>query len=350
MISLAHMPNTQSSLHYVYDTQPGYSRVRRGKSFSFVNQKGKPIKSASTIKRLQSLAVPPAYEKIWYCPDPQGYIQAVGFDARGRKQYRYHPDWIAERDAQKYDRMISFAKALPKIRKQTQKDLKLQGLPRAKVLAAVVQLLEKTLIRVGNDEYAKTNKSFGLTTLKNTHVDIHGTKIHFKFKGKSHVVHDIEIEDARLAKVVKQCQALPGYEIFEYEDEEKRRHDVKSNDINEYIKTVCGEEFTAKDFRTWAGTLLAAKALREYKSFTSQTQAKKQILEAIESVSTKLGNTKAVCRKCYIHPQILDAHMDGTLSKLFESRASKLLQGDLKNFSKDEAVVLVLLEKSLKAA
>ena len=342
------MPNTKSSLHYVYDTQPGYSRVRRGKSFSFLNQKGKPIKSQSTIKRLQSLAVPPAYHDTWYCPDPNGHIQAVGIDARGRKQYRYHPDWIAERDNQKYDRMIAFAKALPLIRKHTQKDLKLKGLPRAKVLATVVQLLEKTLIRIGNDEYAKTNQSFGLTTLKNSHVDIHGPKIHFKFKGKSHVVHDIEIEDERLAKIVKQCQALPGYEIFEYEDEMGKRHDVKSNDINEYIKSICQQDFTAKDFRTWAGTLLAAKALREYKSFTSKTEAKRQILEAIESVSVKLGNTKAVCRKCYIHPQILDAHIDGTLSKLFESRASKLLKGDLKSFTKDEAVVLVLLEKSLK--
>lgn len=331
-------------LHYVYDTKPGYSRKKKGSKFIFFDTKGRPIKSERIVARLQKLAVPPAYEKVWYCPDPLGHLQAVGRDARGRKQYRYHPQWIAERDKDKYDRMIDFAKSLPLIRRTTSKHLKLKGLPRDKVLATVVKLLEKTLIRIGNDEYAKTNDSFGLTTLRNSHVKVRGAHIRFSFKGKSHVKHEIEIEDPHLASIIKKCQALPGYEIFEFIGEDGKRYDVKSEDINQYLKEIAGKDFTAKDFRTWAGTLLAAKALKAYKDFSTQTEANKQILEAIESVARKLGNTKAICRKCYVHPLVLEAHMDGTLAKLFDARASLLLRGQLKKLPKEEAALLTLLE------
>ncbi|MBC7370320.1 MAG: DNA topoisomerase IB [Bdellovibrionaceae bacterium] len=339
----------KSTLNFSNDKKPGWTRKKLGKKYVFCDLRGKRVVSAKITERLNKLAVPPAYRDVWYSPDPRGHIQAVGWDARGRKQYRYHQDWVAQRDEHKYERMIEFAKSLPQIRRLTNQHLKLRGLPREKVLATVVQLLEKTLIRIGNDEYAKENQSYGLTTLRKPHVDIHGAHIHFKFKGKSHVVHDIEIEDAKLAQIIKKCQDLPGYEIFEYIDDGGKRHDVKSDDINAYLKEISGHDFTAKDFRTWAGTLLAAKALQEYKSFSSEKEAKKQIIEAIESVAQKLGNTRAICRKCYVHPQVLEAHMDGTLAKLFETRAASLLKGRLKQLPKAEAALLVLLERSFKA-
>lgn len=335
-------------LHYVYDSKPGYTRKKLASGFAFFDTKGSRIKSEKIITRLKKLAVPPAYKDVWYCADPLGHLQAVGRDARGRKQYRYHADWTAQRDKDKYDRIIAFGKCLPLIRRKTSQHLKLSGLPREKVLAGVVKLLEKTLIRIGNEEYAKSNGSYGLTTLRNSHVKVRGRRIHFTFKGKSHVKHDIEIEDKKLAALVKKCQDLPGYEVFEYLDEQGKRHDVKSDDINTYLQEVTGQDFTAKDFRTWAGTLLAAKALQAYKSFSSQTEANKQIIQAIESVAQKLGNTKAICRKCYVHPDVLRAHMDGNLAKLMDQRANALLKGDLKKLPREEAALLVLLEKSFK--
>ncbi|MEO5667268.1 MAG: DNA topoisomerase IB [Bdellovibrionota bacterium] len=336
------------SLHYIDDSKPGLSRQRFGKGFAYFDTRGKRIKNPKIVKRLQKLAMPPAYSDVWFCPNPRGHIQAVGWDARGRKQYRYHESWTQLRDSHKYERMIDFAKSMPTLRKVTDRHLRLKGLPREKVLAAMVKLLEKTLIRVGNDEYARKNKSYGLTTLRDSHVTVKGTHMIFKFRGKSGVKHELDLEDARLATIVRRCQELPGYEVFEYIDATGKRHDVKSEHINAYLREVTGHAFTAKDFRTWAGTLLAAKALQEYRSFSSQTEAKKQVLKAIESVSKKLGNTKAICRKCYVHPAVIESHMDGSLAEIFEKKATDMVSQKFSSLKKDEAAILVLLEKRLK--
>lgn len=337
----------KAKLRYVKDSNPGYTRKRVGRTFVFTTCEGRKVKSPVIISRLKRLAVPPAYTNVWYSKDPRGHIQAVARDSKKRKQYRYHPDWVSARDANKYDRICDFVRALPRLRAQVQKDLKLSGLPREKVLAAVVSLLEKTLIRIGNDEYAETNKSFGLTTLRDAHVDFKGASVRFKFKGKSHVVHDLEIEDPKLAKIVKKCRDLPGQELFQYLDEEGRVHDIKSDHVNEYIRQIAGEDFSAKDFRTWAGTLLASQALQEYREFSSQRDAQKKIMRAIESVAKRLGNTKAICRKCYIHPEVFSAYMDGDLARILDKKAKKILSSDLRSLRREEAAILVLLEKRL---
>jgi DNA topoisomerase-1 len=259
--------------------------------------------------------IPPAWTNVWICPDPLGHLQASGRDARGRKQYRYHPRWRKVRDETKYHRMLAFSRALPAIRKRTDEDLRRPGLPKEKVMAAVVQLLEKTLIRVGNDEYARQNHSFGLTTLRDGHVDVSGGRVTFTFRGKSGVNHEVDLDDRRLARVVKACRDLPGYELFQYLDEEGNRQTTGSSDVNAYLKEITGEEFTSKDFRTWAGTVLAAEILGGFDSFQSEAQAKRNVVQAIESVARRLGNTKAVCRKCYIHPAVLDAYLEGSMSR-----------------------------------
>jgi len=338
----------RAQLHYADDSRPGVTRRKTSSGFVFIDKKGRIIRQASAIKRFRGLAIPPAYKEVWINPDPKGHIQAVGRDARGRKQYRYHPEWRAVRDSSSFERMIEFAKALPHIRRVSAQHMKLPGMPREKVLAAVVQLLEKTLIRIGNDEYARTNHSFGLTTLKNKHAKVRGSQIEFKFRGKHGIVHSIELSDPNIAKIVRKCQDLPGQEIFEYVDDGGARHDVKSDDVNEYLREVTGVEgFSAKDFRTWIGTLLAAEALREFKEFTSQNEAKKQVLEAIESVSKKLGNTKSICRKCDIHPVVLNSHLDGSFARHFKENASNLLRGEFKKLKPSEAAILVLLQKGL---
>jgi DNA topoisomerase-1 len=281
------------------------------------------------------------------CTAPNGHIQATGLDARGRKQYRYHPHWRATRDQTKFDRMVAFGRALPKIRRTTRRHLALPGLPREKVLAAMVQLLEKTLIRVGNDEYAKANNHYGLTTMRDRHATVRGDNVTFKFAGKSGVHHELQLHDAKLARVVRECQELPDQELFAYRKADGGWADVTSSDVNGYLKQVAGEDFTAKDFRTWAGTVLAAQALQEIRSFDSQAQAKRNILRAVESVSRKLGNTPSVCRKCYIHPAILDAYMDGSLIQTLQQRA----EAEMKRVSRlrpEEAAVLAFLQERLK--
>jgi len=284
---------------------------------------------------------------VWICPDPRGHIQATGRDARGRKQYRYHPQWRECRDENKYDRMMAFADALPKIRQRTTADLARQGLPREKVLATVVQLLEKSLIRVGNDEYAKNNKSYGLTTMRNKHVEVKGSTVKFTFKGKSGVKHSVGVEDKRLARVVKACQELPGQELFEYFDDDGTRCDVGSGDVNAYLKEITGQDFTAKDFRTWAGTVLACTALQEFEKFDSQSQAKKNVVQAIEAVAGVLGNTRAVCRKSYIHPAILDSYMDGSMLETLSRRARQALRRKGGKLRADEYAALAILEQRL---
>jgi DNA topoisomerase-1 len=338
----------EAGLVYVSDESPGITRKKRGvKDFVYLDPRGKQVKDRETLDRIRMLAIPPAYRDVWICPNPRGHIQAVGRDDRGRKQYRYHEKWREVRDENKYGRMIDFAKALPLIRRTVAKHLKLKGLPRDKVLAAVVKVMEVTLIRVGNDEYAKNNKSYGLTTLQDRHAKFaRGGRVKLEFRGKSGVEHEFEIEDPRLARIAKQCQDLPGQELFQYLDENGVAHDIGSGDVNDYLRQITGKDFTAKDFRTWAGTVLAATALQEIEKFDSAAQAKRNVVRAVESVAAKLGNTKAVCRKCYIHPEILNAYMEGSLVDHLAQRAANMARS-LSKLRPEEAAVLTLLRSRL---
>jgi DNA topoisomerase-1 len=335
-----------AGLHYTTDARPGLRRKRNGTGFVYTRPDGRVVKSAAELQRVRSLVIPPAWTQVWICPDPLGHLQATGRDARGRKQYRYHAKWREVRDDTKYDRMIGFAQALPAIRKHTAQDLRRAGLPREKVVATVVQLLEKTLIRVGNDEYARQNHSFGLTTLRDGHVEVSGGKVRFSFRGKSGVVHDVDLEDRRLARIVKQCRDLPGYDLFQYVDEAGERQTIGSADVNAYLKAITGKEYTSKDFRTWAGTVLAAQLLRAFESVDSAAQAKKNVVQAVEGVAKRLGNTKAVCRKCYIHPAVFDAYLDGSMLRTVAQRAKRAARS-VRGLSGDEKAVLDLLHRHL---
>jgi DNA topoisomerase-1 len=334
-------------LRYVTDDRPGIRRLRSGKRFRYRNADGRPVKDAETLRRIHTLAIPPAWTDVWICPLPNGHLQATGRDDRGRKQYRYHPRWRQVRDETKYDRMIAFGLALPRLRARVEADLAQSGLPRSKVLATVVRLLETTLIRVGNEEYARSNHSFGLTTLHDQHVTIAGETVHFAFRGKSGVRHRIDVRDRRLARVVRRCRDVPGQELFQYVDEEGKRHAVDSADVNEYLREVAGEAFTAKDFRTWSGTVLAAMALQEFRAFDSQAQARRNVVAAVEAVAKRLGNTPSVCRKCYVHPAVVGAYLDGTLLEGLRRRVEKELRG-LHDLSPEEAAVLAFLQERLK--
>ncbi len=298
---------------------------------------------AEVRKRIRSLAIPPAWTQVWICPLPNGHIQATGQDSRRRKQYRYHPRWREVRDETKYHRMVLFGSTLPRIRKATAADLAQEGLPRSKVLATVVRLLESTLIRVGNEEYARANHSFGLTTLRSHHVDVRGARLRFTFRGKSGIRHAIDLTDRRLARVVAQCQDLPGHELFQYLDDEGQCRSIDSEDVNEYLRTISGQDFTAKDFRTWAGTVLAVAALRELPPFTSATEAKRSVAAAIERVAEKLGNTKTVCRKCYVHPTVIEAYLDGSLNERMERVWPKESSEELR--PEEQAVLAFLTER-----
>ena len=338
-------------LRYYTDNKPGFTRkasktVKGG--FDFFDLKGARVTDEGEIKRIHSLAIPPAYTDVWICPAKNGHLQATGRDAKGRKQYRYHPKWRETADANKYGRVMAFAAALPGIRKRIEADMAKPGLPREKVLATVVKLLETTLIRVGNEEYAKTNKHYGLTTLKNRHVTVKGGHLEFNFRGKSGVDHDIELQNPRLARVVQRCQELPGHDLFQYLDENDERHGIDSGDVNAYLQEITGEPFTAKDFRTWAGTVLAALALKEFESFDSEAAAKKNIVTAIEHVAERLGNTPSVCRKCYVHPAILESYVDGSMLDALRVKAEKELSGGhLASLKPEEAAVVGLLRARL---
>lgn len=337
----------EAGLRYVSDDKPGYTRQKRGRTFVYFDTEGKEIKDETRILRINRLAVPPAYTDVWVCPSPNGHLQATGRDDRGRKQYRYHERWREERDENKYEKMVIFAQALPKIRRRINKDLKLRGLPREKVLATVVQLLERTLIRIGNEEYAKENKSFGLTTMRNRHVDVKGATVRFRFRGKSGKEHDVDTEDRRVAKIIRQLQDLPGQEVFQYLDEECERHLVTSDDVNEYLHEITGEEFTAKDFRTWAGTVMAAMALKAQVAFENKSQAKQNVKAAISAVAKMLGNTPAVCRKCYVHPAVLETYLDGNLIEGLKKETEKTLEESLADLRSEEAAVLSFLRERL---
>jgi DNA topoisomerase-1 len=334
-------------LRYVTDASPGIRRVKNGKGFRFVSANGKAISDSQILGRIKSLAIPPAWTDVWICAIENGHLQATGRDDRGRKQHRYHRRWREVRDETKFNRMIAFAKALPKIRRRIRKDLKFPGLPREKVLATIVRLLEVSLIRVGNEEYARDNHSFGLTTMQDKHVAVNGSTVHFQFRGKSGKHHTIDVRNKRLAKIVKGCRDIPGQDLFQYLDEKGERVDVKSEDVNEYLREISGADFTAKDFRTWAGTVLAAIALREFEKFDTQAQAKKNLVRAIESVAEKLGNTPSVCKKCYVHPAIFDSYLDGSLADVLKQRAEEQLKSSLNKLSPEEASVLSLLQQRL---
>lgn len=308
-----------ATLHYVTDTTAGIRRRRSAGGFRYIGTDGAPVREATEQARIRALAVPPAWTNVWICPDPLGHLQATGRDARGRKQYRYHPSWRRLRDDSKFERTIAFGAALPGIRKQVDRDLRRRGLPYEKVVATVVLLLEKTLIRVGNEEYARTNRSFGLTTLRTRHVSVSGTSIRFRFTGKSGVKRTVELRDPRLARVVQACQAVPGHAMFQYLDEEGRRRVVTSADVNAYLKAVAGQDFTAKDFRTWSATVLAATSLCAIAEFDTKAMARRNIVAAIASVARQLGNTAAICRKSYVHPGIIDAYQGGRLATPFSA-------------------------------
>jgi DNA topoisomerase-1 len=334
-------------LRHVSDERPGIKREKRGTGFVYRDAAGRIVRDPETLRRIKSLVIPPAWTRVWICAQPDGHLQATGRDDRGRKQSRYHPRWREIRDETKYARMIAYGRLLPKIRRRVKKDMALRGLPKNKVLAAVARLLEVSLIRVGNDAYARENDSFGLTTLRNKHVDVNGSELRFHFRGKSGQWHNVDIHDRHLAKIVERCQDLPGQELFQFVDDDGGRHDVRSEDVNEYLREASGEDFTAKDFRTWAGTVLAAMALREFEKFDTKAQAKKNVVAAIEAVAKKLGNTPAVCKKCYIHPHVLDSYLDGTLVEVLKQRTEKTISKSLRGLPAEEAAVLGLLQQRL---
>lgn len=349
-----HQSAREAGLRYVSGEGPGIRRVRSGKSFRYLGPDGKPLRDPKHLERIRALVIPPAWENVWICPTANGHIQAVGWDVKGRKQYRYHSLYRAVRDQAKFSRMIAFGAVLAVLRKRVQRDLDRRGLSKDKVIATVVRLLETTYIRVGNEEYAKDNESFGLTTMRDRHVHIAGAKLMFEFRGKSGQQHSIQLTDRRLAHIVKQCQDLPGYDLFQYVDEHGSVNRICSDDVNRYIRDITKQDFTAKDFRTWSGTLLAARELYQEGPCTSPSAGKRTIVSAIKRVAKRLGNRPATCRKYYVHPAILDAYSDGSLFPAME-------QGERQNsdyrgmgLRPEEYSVLVLIaeyqQKLAKAA
>ena len=340
-----------AGLRYVTDAKPGIARHRHGKSFRYTGSDKSPIRDKETLARIKSLVIPPAWQQVWICPIPNGHMQATGRDARGRKQSRYHPRWRQVRDETKYERMLLFGAALPLIRQRVEHDLARPEMPREKILATIVRLMETTFIRVGNEEYARTNHSYGLTTMRNKHVAIEGVQVHFTFDGKSGVKHEIDISDRRLARIVRQCRDLPGYELFQYVDAESARHSIDSADVNDYLREIAGDNFTAKDFRTWAGSVLAHTMLQQFEPFESETQAKRNIVEAIKSVAKQLGNTPSVCRKCYIHPAVIDSYLGGRMMQKLEAQVVEKVEEKAAELEaglrKEERALLRLLHERL---
>ncbi|HKX78735.1 MAG TPA: DNA topoisomerase IB [Novosphingobium sp.] len=336
-----------AGLRYVSDDRPGIRRAKRGKGLRYIKPDGSAISDARTLDRIRQLAIPPAWTEVWICPSANGHIQATGRDAKGRKQYRYHARFREVRDSTKYDHMLEFAAALPAIRERVEEDMAQRGLPREKVLATIVHLLETTMIRVGNADYAKQNKSYGLTTLRDRHVTIEGSELRFQFKGKSGKEWRLRVKDRRVARIVKASQDLPGQHLFQYLDEQGERREITSGDINAYLREVAGTDITAKDFRTWSGTVLAALSLSEYEKVDSEAAAKRNIRSAIETVAARLGNTPTICRKCYIHPAIFDSYLSSELTDETLAAIQHELRGDLARLRPEEAVVLAFLRQRL---
>jgi DNA topoisomerase I len=334
-------------LRYVSDARPGIRRKKAGTGFAYTRADGSKLSERDVLKRIKTLAIPPAWTDVWISPFADGHLQATGRDAKGRKQYRYHARFREIRESTKYEHVIAFADALPAIRKKVHEHMGLRGLPREKVLATVIHLLETTLIRIGNDDYARQNNSYGLTTLKNRHVAVTGNEVRFRFTGKSGKQWSLRVKDRRVAKILKACQELPGQELLQYIDDAGACQDVTSTDVNAYLKEITGKDVTAKDFRTWAGTVLAAMALNEIESFDSAAQAKRNLRAAIEKVASRLGNTPTICRKCYVHPDVLDSYMDGDLVLELKSKAESALRSDVEKLKPEEAAVLALLRGRL---
>lgn len=340
----------EAGLRYVSDADPGIHRKRHGKGFSYIDVDGKIVRDPKVLSRIRSLVIPPAWTGVWICARANGHLQASGRDAKGRKQSRYHPRWRAVRDETKYERMLSFGAALTTIREQVRLDLGAPGLPRRKIMATIVRLMETTLIRVGNEEYARDNHSYGLTTMHDHHARVEGSTITFRFKGKSGKSHCIDVSDRRIARIIQRCQDIPGYELFQYIDEEDASHSVDSADVNDYLREITHQDFTAKDFRTWAGSVLAYSALRLLEPFDSATQAKKNVVEAIKSVAERLGNTASVCRKCYVHPALIDCYLAGSIACVTPN-GHKPAEGNVadpsEGLSEEESGLIRLLERAL---
>jgi DNA topoisomerase-1 len=337
----------EAGLRYVSDDRPGYTRKAKGDDFEYFDTEGKPIRDEQRLLRIKRIGIPPAYTDVWICPSPNCHIQATGRDARRRKQYRYHERWRDLRDENKYERMLIFGEALPKIRRRVKKDLSLPGLPRNKVLAAIVQLLERTFIRVGNEEYARENKSFGLTTMQDRHVEVKGAKMRFRFRGKSGIEHDVDVNDRRIAKIVLKLQDLPGQDLFRFIDDQGEVRDITSQDVNDYLREITGEDFTAKDFRTWAGTVLAAIALNAVGAFETKKQAKANIKDAVNAVAKILRNTPAICRKCYVHPAIFETYLSGNAIEGLRQKTEEALENEDVDLRSTETAVLKFLQERL---
>ena len=340
----------EEGLRYVSDSSPGYKRKRAGTAFTYHDKNGKRIRDPGIVKRIKSIGIPPAYESVWICPLPNGHIQATGLDARGRKQYRYHPKWREIRDQTKYERMLQFAAKLPRLRRQVTIDMRREALPRQKILATVARLLDKTLIRVGNQEYAATNRSFGLTTLRRKHAAITNGALKLEFTGKSGKRWNLQITDRRIVGIVKRCAEIPGHELFKYIDDDGSVCTIGSGEVNGYIKEILEDDFSAKDFRTWAGTVLAAAALAKSSLESTSAQTKRNVTAAIEAVASRLGNTPAICCKCYVHPDILGAYTSDDLKRVFDKPLSARLRRRYAGLNVNEGRVLALLEQRSRSA
>ena len=336
-----------AGLCYVHDDQPGIRRKRWGRGFTYLDPQGNHIKDPEERQRFAELAIPPAWSDVWISPDEKGHIQATGRDDKDRKQYIYHPCWQELRNETKFNRMLLLGEALPRLRAQIDEDLRKRGTPRERVVAAVVRLLQETLIRVGNAEYARENNSYGLTTMRTKHLDLEGTKLHFEFRGKSGKMQRVDVRDPRVARVVKQCQELPGYELFQYVDEAGERHRIESGDVNDYVRAATGENFTAKDFRTWGGTVHAVRALQQLGPCEAEDQADKNIVKLFEMVAAELGNTPAVCRRYYVHPAIPAACREGSF---FDYCAEVEGQAEDEWLEPEEQIALLILRRALEDA
>ncbi|WP_017257964.1 DNA topoisomerase IB [Pedobacter arcticus] len=327
-----------AGLRYTEDRNKGYYRKKAGKGFSYEDYEGRPVKDKELLERFKKLVIPPAYENVWIAPYPNNHLQFTGYDVKERKQYRYHADWNNIRNQAKFYRLRNFAKCLPKIRQQVEKDLQKKGLPFTKVVALAVKLIELTHIRIGNENYSKLYGSFGLSTLKDRHVKFEGTKVRFAFKGKKGVYHDIELQSKKLANLVKKCRDIPGKELFQYYDTDGKHYSIGSGDVNNYLKEITGEDYTAKDFRTWAGSVNALCAFKELETAENKTQLKQQVVNVIDHVATKLGNTRTVCKKYYVHPSIISAHESGTIHKY------KVKDNNKNSLTNEERLLLKILE------
>lgn len=337
-----------AGLRYVNDQEPGILRKRAGRGFCYVGPDQRPVRDPKELERIRSLVIPPAWSRVWICASRRGHIQAVGWDAKGRKQYRYHAQYRTFRDQNKFGRMIAFGAVRAMVRKRVSRDLRRTGMPRERVLAAVVRLLETTFIRVGNTEYERENGSFGLTTLRNRHVKVSGEAVEFQFKGKSGMRHVVQLSDRTLARIIRQCQELPGHRLFQYVNDKGELCSVESGDVNDYLRQITGQDFTAKDFRTWAGTVLAARELAELGPFRNKKDEKSKTCEAIKRVAHRLGNRPATCRKYYIHPVVLEAYTDGSLFGVMQQGVEQHQAYDGKGLEPEEYAVMVLMAKHLE--